>query len=186
MDKYLNKQIEEDVFRYFGNGSRPFLYKLRVPAIKYTITLRKIQYYKKANKKFRWLLNEIKTKLYASRYLIQIPTSTKIGRGLYIGHMGSVIINKDSILGDNVNLSTGVTIGQTNRGSKKGCPTIGNKVWVGTNAVIVGNINIGDNVLIAPNAYVNMDVPSDSIVVGNPAKITPNENATDNYVHNII
>ena len=52
--------------------------------------------------------------------------------------------------------------------------------------MIVGGITIGDNVLIAPNAYVNMDVPSNSVVVGNPAQIIPNENATDGYINNKI
>ena len=52
--------------------------------------------------------------------------------------------------------------------------------------LIVGNIHIGDNVLIAPNTYVNVDVPSNSIVIGNPAIIHKNENATKEYITNIV
>ena len=63
---------------------------------------------------------------------------------------------------------------------------IGNKVWIGTNSVIVGKITIGDNVLIAPNSFVNFDVPSNSIVIGNPGKIIPSTNATDKYINNEI
>lgn len=54
------------------------------------------------------------------------------------------------------------------------------------NAVIVGKIKIGNNVLIAPNAYVSFDVPSNSVVIGNPGQITPKENATEGYINNKI
>jgi serine O-acetyltransferase len=186
VNRELKEMHEDDRFRYFNNGSRPVLYKWRMPGLKYTSVLRNAQFYKQKNNRIRYFISEIRIRVYTSRYLIQIPTSTKIGRGLYIGHLGSLIVNPNAVIGDNVNLSTGVTIGQTNRGPGKGSPTIGNKVLVGTNAVVVGRINIGNNVLIAPNAYVNMDVPSNSIVIGNPAKIIPNEHATAGYVHNVV
>ena len=63
---------------------------------------------------------------------------------------------------------------------------IGDEVWIGPNAVIVGNIKIGNNVLIAPNAYVNFDVPENSVVIGNPAQITTNLNATQGYINHKI
>lgn len=63
-----------------------------------------------------------------------------------------------------------------------GAPTLGDDVWVGSNSMVVGNIHIGNDVLIAPNAYVNFDVPEHSIVIGNPAKIIKKENATDSYI----
>ena len=52
--------------------------------------------------------------------------------------------------------------------------------------MIVGKINIGNNVLIAPNAYVNFDIPDNSVVTGNPAKVYPNENATEGYINNRV
>jgi len=116
-------------------------------------------------------------------YGFQIPPSTIIGKGLYIGHWGTIVVNRNTVIGDYCNLSPGVTIGQTNRGKSKGVPKIGNKVWIGTNAVIVGNISIGDNVMIAPNAFVNISVPSNSLVIGNPASILPREDATDAYIN---
>ena len=61
-------------------------------------------------------------------------------------------------------------------------PTIKDNVWIGTNAVIVGNITIGEDVLIAPLTYVNFDVPDHSIVIGNPGKIISRENATEDYI----
>ena len=108
-----------------------------------------------------------------------------IGAGLYLGHAYCITINEKAVLGENCNIHKGVTIGQENRGARKGVPTIGNKVWIGINATIVGKITIGDDVLIAPNSYVNRDIPSHSIVFGNPCIIKYRENATENYINNV-
>lgn len=89
-------------------------------------------------------------------------------------------------IGKNCNIHKGATIGQENRGKRKGTPVIGNNVWIGINSTIVGKVVIGDDVLIAPNTYVNRDIPSHSIVIGNPCKVIPNEEATKNYINYII
>lgn len=120
------------------------------------------------------------------KYGFQIYPETQIGEGLYLGHWGTLVINPNAKIGKNCNIAQGVTIGQQNRGKNAGFPTIGDEVWIGPNAVIVGGITIGNNVLVAPNSYVNFDVPNDSIVVGNPAKIYPAENATHDYINNKI
>jgi serine O-acetyltransferase len=67
-------------------------------------------------------------------------------------------------IGNHVRISKGVSIGS--RGGKKDLPTIGNNVFIGTNAVILGEISIGDNVKVGALAVVTKDVPSDSLVVG--------------------
>lgn len=72
------------------------------------------------------------------------------------------------------------------RGKRRGNPVIGDNVWIGSNACVVGNITIGDDVLIAPLSFVNFDVPSHSIVVGNPAVVKYKENATEGYITNKI
>lgn len=118
------------------------------------------------------------------RYGLEIPWSLKVGRGLYLGHAFNITINPKSEIGEWCNIHKGVTIGQQNRGKRKGAPKIGNRVWIGVNATIVGKIEIGDDVLIAPNAYVNCDVPSHSIVIGNPCEIHHKDNATDGYINN--
>lgn len=59
-------------------------------------------------------------------------------------------------------------------------------MWIGINAVIVGKVNIGNDVLIAPNSYVNCDVPDHSIVFGNPCIIKYRDNATEGYVNRKI
>ena len=70
-----------------------------------------------------------------------------------------------------------------NRGSRKGVPVIGNKVWIGVNSTIVGKIIVGDDVLIAPNSYINCDIPSHSVVFGNPCIVKHKENATEDYIN---
>ena len=120
------------------------------------------------------------------KYGFQIYPETQIGEGFYLGHWGALVINPKAKIGRNCNIAQGVTIAQANRGKNEGVPEIGNEVWIGPNAVIVGNIKIGDNVLIAPNAYVNFDVPANSVVIGNPAQITPNGKATEGYINHKI
>lgn len=101
-----------------------------------------------------------------------------------MGHAYNITINPAAVIGDNCNIHKGVLIGQTN-GGRKGVPKIGNKVWIGINACIVGNVTIGDDALIAPNSYVNCDVPSHSVVFGNPCVIKHRDNATEDYINNI-
>lgn len=107
------------------------------------------------------------------------------GGGLYIGHPYCITINPQSVIGENCNIHKGVTIGQENRGTRKGVPIIGNRVWIGVNATVIGKITIGNDVLIAPNSYVNFDVPPHSIVIGNPGNVIFRENATEGYINNL-
>lgn len=128
---------------------------------------------------YRYIFKHLKEKNH-----IEIYGKCDIGPGLYIGHPYCIIINANSRIGANCNIHKGVTIGQENRGRRKGAPTIGNNVWIGVNSTIVGKIVIGDDVLIAPNSYVNCDVPSHSIVFGNPCIIKSRQNATEGYINN--
>jgi len=89
-------------------------------------------------------------------------------------------------IGRNCNISHSVTIGRSYRGGVIGRPTIGDYVWIGSGAVIVGKVMIGNNVLIAPNSFVNFDVPDNSLVIGNPGKIFPKENPVKNYINDVI
>lgn len=177
----MNHIIKADLFRY--NGSKGFiglLHTLFIPGFRYTFLLRKAAQQKKYFP--LWFFYRMLLRKYSIKYGFQIYPNTVIGKGLYIGHFGTIIINGKAIIGNYCNLASGVTIGQTNRGIKCGTPTIGDKVWIGTNAIIVGKITIGNNVLIAPNAYVNTDVPSNSLVIGNPAQIIAKDNPTKDYI----
>lgn len=117
---------------------------------------------------------------------IEVSYNTQIGKGLYIGHPYNITINSDSVIGENCNIHKGVTIGQENRGKRQGAPTIGNCVWIGINATIVGKVHIGNDVLIAPNAFVNCDVPDHSIVFGNPCIIKHSDHATEHYINRTV
>lgn len=120
------------------------------------------------------------------KFGFQIPASVKIGEGFYIGHFGTIVISPQAVIGKNCNIAHGVTIGRISNGKRKGAPEIGNFVWMGTNSIIVGNIKIGNNVLIAPGAFVNTDVPDNSLVIGNPAQIIPKKNPTEGYINNVL
>lgn len=133
-------------------------------------------------KKISWLYKFL-YKVFARINLIDIPLDTEIGGGLVFGHAFNVTVNGSAVLGEYVDLEKNVTIGREKRGKRKGCPVIGNRVWIGTNATVVGKISIGDDVLIAPNAYVNCDVPSHSVVIGNPCVIHHRDNATEEYIN---
>lgn len=117
------------------------------------------------------------------RYGLEISLKTEIGSGLYLGHAFNITINPNVRIGRNCNIHKGVTIGRENRGKRKGAPSIGDEVWIGVNATIVGDISIGNDVLIAPGAYVNCNVPDHSIVLGNPCSVIARKHATEGYIN---
>ena len=124
-------------------------------------------------------------RLHSRKRGIEIPTCCQIGKGLYVGHFYNVTINGDAVLGENCNIHKGVTIGLEARGSRIGSPMIGNCVSIGINASVVGKISIGDDVIIAPNSFVNCDIPSHSVVFGNPCIIKHRDHATEGYIGNL-
>ena len=147
---------------------------LRHPGFRYTFYLRKVAYYGEAKRSWGllpYLYNRMLLGHYRFRYGFDISPTTRIGPGFFIGHFGGVVISPFAVLGQNVNIAQGVTIGATSRGSKIGAPTLGDRVWIGANAVLVGKITIGNDALIAPGAYVNCDVPERAVVLGNPGKV---------------
>lgn len=135
------------------------------------------------NNKILRLVYKILFRYYRNKNLIDMSIDTKIGEGLYIGHPYCITINPKAVIGKNCNIHKGVTIGQENRGVRKGTPVIGDEVWIGINSTIVGNVKIRNDVLISPNSFVNCDIPDHSIVFGNPCIIKHRENATKNYIN---
>lgn len=105
---------------------------------------------------------------------ISIPYSCSIGHSFYIGHFGGIIINSNAIIGNNCNISQGVTIGVSGRGNNRGVPIIGDNNYIGANATIAGKIIIGNNCLIGSNSLVVYSLEDNSTVVGVPAKIINN------------
>jgi serine O-acetyltransferase len=103
---------------------------------------------------------------------IEIHPGAKIGKRFFIDHGMGVVIGETAIVGDDVLLYQGVTLGGTGIEKGKRHPTVGNNVVVGTGAKVLGNITIGDNSYIGANAVVVKDVPPNSTVVGVPGRIT--------------
>lgn len=204
MTEELKDIVYSDLYRFTGNVRRhnkvflTFVQEwMSSPEFRFLNSFRRTQYYYLAMMNspigFKRLVSKIAFHFYniglnhkTIKYQFQIPYETKIGKGLYLAHFGRVIIHPKSVIGHNVNISTGVVIGTQFRGPRKGAPNIGNYVWIGANAVIVGNIRIGNNVLIAPGAYVNFDVADNSIVIGNPGLIRRSPGATLGYINNTI
>lgn len=110
---------------------------------------------------------------------ISLPPECFIGEGLYIGHFGTLIVAPKATIGSHCNLSQGMTIGYGGRGANGGFPTIGNRVYIAANAVVVGNITIADDVVIGAGAVVTRSVPPRAVMVGNPARVSSYKGSFD-------
>jgi len=102
---------------------------------------------------------------------ISIPAKCNIGSGFYVGHFGGIFIDADCRLGNTCNIAQGVTIGKGGRGDFWGVPALGDRVHIGANAVLLGNISIGDDAVIGPGAVVMISVPPRGVAMGNPARV---------------
>jgi serine O-acetyltransferase len=186
----LWETLRADAFRYSGRtGRRAFLTTyLRHPGFRFTYYLRKVAHYAPRRRGFGvfgYVYNRFWLNHYRFRYGFDISPLTSIGPGFYIGHFGGIVVSPYATLGSNLNIAQGVTIGATSRGSRIGAPTLGDRVWIGANAILVGKITIGAEALIAPGAYVNFDVPEKTVILGNPGKIVANTGSTG-YVNRIL
>lgn len=149
---------------------------------KYIRTYRKFQ----ANQGTIWgVLYKKKLDAFAQKTGIDFELNTSMGPGLIIGHWGRIVVNGTAKLGSGMMITHGVTIGRDVRGKREGVPTFGDGVCIRTNSTVVGNIHIGNDVLIAPNTFVNFDVPDHSVVIGNPATIHHRDWATEGHIPNI-
>lgn len=176
------KKFKYDYYRMIGSqfrwrGAKHILLN---PALLYMFVHRKITDEGKRNLVYRYIRRHIMDK-----YGLEI-LSPNIGEGFFINHPYAINVNESAIIGKNVNIHKGVTIGQENRGKRKGAPVIGDCVWIGMNATIVGKITIGDDVLIAPNSFVNINIPSHSVVLGAPCQVFSKPSATESYINRKI
>ena len=152
------------------------------PGLKFMTIFRLTQHFRKRNRLlfyffFLWL-RRLKYK-----YGFDISYRTRIGSGLYIGHFGNIVIHGDTIIGNNCNISQGITIGVSNYGKNIGIPLIGNNVFIGPGACVFGKINIGDNVTIGANAVVTESIP-DRVTVLSPKAVTIEKDLSSFYIHN--
>lgn len=106
---------------------------------------------------------------------IEIHPAVQIGKRFFIDHGTGVVIGETTVIGDDVTIYQGVTLGGTGKDTGKRHPTIGNKVMIGAGAKVLGPLVIGDNSKIASGAVVLNDIPPDSTAVGVPARVVKRE-----------
>lgn len=114
-----------------------------------------------------YFISRIIYKITSLIYNIHIPCSTKIGYGLYIGHGLCIVINRNTIIGNNVNISQFLNIG-TNYGT---AAKIADNVYIGPGVCIVEDVEIGDSATIGAGEVVTKDIPANATAVGVPAKV---------------
>ncbi|HZE59754.1 MAG TPA: DapH/DapD/GlmU-related protein [Burkholderiales bacterium] len=113
---------------------------------------------------------------------ICLPRDADIGGGLYLPSFGAIILGRGSI-GENCTIEQNVTLGIAGRGEERGRPTIGNRVFIGAGAMIVGKITIGDDAYIFPGSVVTRPVAPRAVVTGYPAKIASHDGSFDWIVY---
>lgn len=165
----MNNYIKSDLTRYYGKYSMPIFIKayLLNKTFRFQYALRMYQ-----SKGFNHLIGIILWRLNRSKHIIQIPKTTKIGYGLYIGHNGPIVVNPTTCIGNNVNLSQFTTIGS----NSKNAAIIGDNVYIGPNVCIVENVKIGNNVTIGAGSIVTKDIPDNATAVGNYARVINYDN----------
>ena len=102
---------------------------------------------------------------------IEIHPGATIGEGLFIDHGHGVVIGETAIIGDNVTLYQGVTLGGTGKEQGKRHPTLGSNIMVGAGTKVLGSVTIGDNCKIGAGSVVLKNVPPNSTVVGVPGRV---------------
>jgi serine O-acetyltransferase len=110
---------------------------------------------------------------------IELPKYTHVAPGVYIPHGGSIVIHPDVMIGKYCTISHGVTIGIGGRGKNKGCPKIGDEVYIAPGAKIFGKISIGSYAAIGANAVVTKDIPEKGVAVGIPAQVISDKGSQD-------
>lgn len=112
----------------------------------------------------------------ARRTGIEIHPGAQIGKGLFIDHGNGVIIGETAIIGNNVTLYQGVTLGGTGKEKGKRHPTIGDNVMISAGAKILGSFTVGENSKIGAGSVVLSEVPPNSTVVGVPGRVVKRDN----------
>ncbi len=157
--------IRSDYYRITGNRSsiaKMWLYTFMDVGFRFMFWFRLAQWSSVYS-----FIPKITYRLVGQRHHIDIERCTQIGYGFRILHGGPLVINSSAIIGNNVNICQNTTIGSLHHKAAH----IGNSVYIGPSVCIVENVNIGDNATIGAGAVVVKDVPKDSTVAGNPAKV---------------
>lgn len=174
MAQTLIQTIKSDALR-FGKSSGFFtiirLY-FRFPTFAILLLFRIIQH-----KHYSFICLPVKYLYFRKRIKtgIQIPLSVQIGKGCLFCHFSCIVFAEGVTIGDYCSIHQGVTIGRSFSGKKEGVPTIGNHVILFPGSKVIGNVKVGNNVIVGTNAVVLDDVPDNCVVVGTPARIVSND-----------
>lgn len=171
--------IKADTHRQYGQFSWLNLLKgvLTRRTFRLIVTLRFCQCIAKSS--IRWFLLPIFKLLHrlaAHSAGIDLSWQTSIGAGFAITHGWGMVVNTEAVIGNNVTLFHGVTLGCRDRIAPDGqrkteYPVIEDEVWIGPHAIIVGGVTIGRGCRIAGGAFITESIPPYSVVSGNPASI---------------
>lgn len=109
---------------------------------------------------------------------IELPIGTRVMGGAKFCHYGTIVINENSVIGKNVTIHHGCTLGCIFEGKHKGSPILGNRVVMFPGSKVVGNVHVGNNVVIAANSVVTNDILDNCIVGGIPARILSEDSSS--------
>lgn len=163
--KDLNKFIAMDL-EARGLKCLPKLYQVRKPIVYYTVLLRRVEYWQNTKCGFPgelWRkIMQLRLKRLGAKLGFSISPNT-FGPGLYLVHWGSIIISSEARFGSNARVHSCVNV--------SGAPEVGENVYLGPGAIMLGDITIGDNVSVGANAVVTTSFPDNVTVLGNPARV---------------
>lgn len=157
--KSFKDYVFQDINLRFENSGffGTFLRYFRLPCVRILINYRMTQFVRlQIGKGILYKINVLRLEMLTSRYLITLNDTLEVGPGLSFPHHGPFVINSGARIGKNCTIHPQVLIGG-DRG--KGCPTIGDNVFIGNGSKLIGNCHIGDWVFIAPGAIITKDIP---------------------------
>lgn len=164
-----------DLHRYGSTTPRDYLRALVAnPGYRYTFAMRIVSFARSGSSPGHRLL-AVAARLWLRRlrfrFGVDLPASTSVGPGLYMNHPNGIVVHSEATIGRDCNLSQDVTLGEANRGRNAGFPTIGDGVYIGPGAKVVGAVHVGSNSAIGANCVVTRDVPPGSVVAGVPGRV---------------
>ncbi|MBP3871355.1 MAG: hypothetical protein J6E46_10315 [Faecalicoccus sp.] len=136
---------------------------------KFVFWLRITRYFYEKNK-IIFIISRLILKHYSYKYSFDISYKADIGKGLQIAHIGYIIVTSNTVIGENCRLRPGVVFGKVLSRESTGA-VVGNNVEFGVGSKIIGDVHIGNNVIIGANAVVVKDIPNNAVVAGIPGRV---------------